>query len=128
MREARLGAAGIRIDHRALARFEGVGGHSTGIGFTDGAVLPCDAAFFYIGQRPRSELAQQLGCALTTPAYPAHVGHVRADQHQRTSLPDVFAAGDVASPYDTVAVAVAQGQIAAIAINRSLQAPVQRLG
>ena len=124
---ARLDAAHIPVDRRRLVRFEGDGERLSGIHCADGATIPCAAVFFYIGQRPRSELAAQLGCALITPEHPVQVGHVVVDRHQRTTVPDVFAAGDVAPPYETVSVAIAQGQIAAIEINRSLLDPVQRL-
>ncbi len=83
-------------------------------------LVPCEAAYFYLGQRPRNELAQQLGCKLTDS------GHIEQDRRQRTSVEGVYAAGDIAPPDETVAVAIAQGQVAAITINRALYGPEQR--
>lgn len=79
---ARLAAVGIGLDPRRLTRFKGDDGRLTGIRFADGALLPCQAAYFSLGQRPRAELAQQLGCALTAR------GHVEQDRRQRTSVPE----------------------------------------
>lgn len=117
---ARLAAVGIAVDHRPLARFEERAGRLRGIRFADGDELPCETAFFSIGQRPRSELARQLGCALD------ERGFIEQDRRQRASVLGVFAAGDVSPPDDTVAVAMAQGQVAAIMINRALHGPERR--
>lgn len=67
-------------------------------------------------------LAKQLGCKLTWN------GHVEPDSRQRTSVRDVYAAGDLAPPDETVAVALAEGQIAAITINRSLYGTERWMG
>ncbi|HEX5414726.1 MAG TPA: NAD(P)/FAD-dependent oxidoreductase [Chloroflexota bacterium] len=104
----------IPIETRPLARFEGADGTLTGVRFRDGTSFPCEVVYFYIGQHPRNDLARQLGCKLNKQ------GHVVQDRRQRTSVENVFAAGDIAPPDETVAVALAQGQVAAIVINRSL--------
>jgi len=104
----------IPVDTRPLGRFEGENGVLTGVRFRDGARFPCQVVYFYIGQHPRNGLARQLGCKLN------EKGRVVQDRRQRTSVENVFAAGDIAPPDETVAVALAQGQVAAIVINRSL--------
>lgn len=43
-------------------------------------------------------------------------GHIRTDLHQRTSVPNIFAAGDCAGPHEIVHVAIQQGETAARAI------------
>lgn len=113
---------GIRVEPRRLVRFEGEDGHLRGVRLDDGSTFRCDLAYFYLGQRPRTELAKQLGCTLN------EKGHVEQDHCQRTSVPGVFAAGDVAPPDETVAVALAEGQVAAITINRSLYEPERWMG
>lgn len=118
---ARLGALGIAVEHRRLARFEGRAERLSGIRLADGEAVACEAAYFHIGQRPCSELARQLGCRLN------EQGHVDNDRRQRTSVSDVFVAGDLAPPDETVAVAMAQGQVAAIVINQSLYPPERRI-
>lgn len=50
-------------------------------------------------------------------------GHVEVDQHQRTALPGVWAAGDVTNQgYPCVATAIAQGAVAAKSIMQELAA------
>ena len=39
--------------------------------------------------------------------------HVRTDEHQATSAPNIFAAGDVAGPHEVVHIAIEQGEAAA---------------
>jgi thioredoxin reductase len=105
---------GIPVEPRGLVRFEGRDGRLTGVRLDDGTGFPCEVVYFYLGQRPRNELAKQLGCRVNS------LGHIEQDERQRTSEPGVFTAGDVAPPDQSVAVAVAQGQVAAITLNRSL--------
>lgn len=118
---ARLQQLRIPIDPRPIARFEGSRGEIRSVRFADGSREPFQAVFFHLGQRPRSELARQLGCILD------EHGHVEQDRRQRTSVDGVFAAGDIAPPDETVAVAIAQGQVAAIVINHSLYPPERHL-
>lgn len=65
---------------------------------------------------PRVELARALGVAL------APDGHVLVSASCETSVPGVYAVGDVASPCGQLAIAVGHGAIAAEAINRELAA------
>ena len=55
-----------------------------------GAELPCDTALVAIGARPAAELLHELA---------APDGGVATDAAGRTALPDVYACGDVASPW-----------------------------
>lgn len=62
-----------------------------------------------------NELAVQLGCKL------GETGHVVADEMQQTSVPGVFAVGDLAHPgAHQVALAAAAGHKAGLACSRSL--------
>ncbi|MGA0609288.1 NAD(P)/FAD-dependent oxidoreductase [Caldimonas sp. KR1-144] len=63
-------------------------------------------------REPRVELALALGVAL------APDGHVLISSSCATSVPGVYAVGDVASPCGQLAIAVGHGAIAADAINR----------
>jgi len=56
---------------------------------TDGTVLEADAVVVGVGVRPRVELAEAAGIAVED--------GVAVDEHLQTSLPGVYAAGDVAS-------------------------------
>jgi 3-phenylpropionate/trans-cinnamate dioxygenase ferredoxin reductase subunit len=57
----------------------------------DGTVLPADVVVVGVGAKPRTELAEAAGIAVAN--------GVVADERLATSVPDVFAAGDVASVY-----------------------------
>jgi thioredoxin reductase len=66
--------------------------------------------------RQRSALASELGAELT------ERGAVDADAFGRTTVPGLYAAGDVASQMPQVAGAIADGARAAAAINDDLLA------
>ncbi|MEA2661381.1 MAG: hypothetical protein QOH08_953, partial [Chloroflexota bacterium] len=72
------------------------------------------ALFLVAGQREQSDLAKQMGCELN--AY----GVVVADEHEVTSVPGVYVAGDASIGEQMVIVAAAQGTIAATKIHASL--------
>ncbi|MCI0643401.1 MAG: CoA-disulfide reductase [Chloroflexi bacterium] len=55
-----------------------------------GEQFPADVVIFSVGARPNNALAQQAGIAL------GPIGAVAVDDHQRTNLPYIWAAGDVA--------------------------------
>jgi len=54
---------------------------------------PCDVVLFGIGVRPEVRLAQAVGVALGA------TGAIATDDHMRTNLPDVYAAGDCAEAF-----------------------------
>ncbi len=71
--------------------------------------IEADGLFVEIGNIPSSNLVKDLVNLSET-------GHVLVDPHQRTSLPGLYAAGDVCeSPYKQIIIAVAQGATAALA-------------
>ena len=111
---AELTRAGIALLTQTVDRFRGSDGLLEALEFADGSTLPVRAAFFNIGQEYQNDIAAQLGCRLEDGEA------VDVDDHLRTSVPGVWAAGDVAGQEQLVAVAVAQGVRAAIDIYRSL--------
>jgi 3-phenylpropionate/trans-cinnamate dioxygenase ferredoxin reductase component len=66
-------------------------GHVTGVGLGDGTTLPADVVLVGIGAVPTVGLAQQAGLVVED--------GVVVDAHLRTSHPDVFAVGDIASAW-----------------------------
>ena len=60
----------------------------------DGRVLPCDILITAIGVRPNTGVLASAGADITRGAV--------VDEHMRTSLPDVYAAGDVANTHNTL--------------------------
>lgn len=79
----------------------------------EGETLACDALFFRPQQRQVSIVAG-LGLALTAD------GHVRIDENFKTSMPGVYAAGDLAGPYHGALAAASAGSKAAHSINHEL--------
>ena len=64
------------------------GGRVERVWTSDGRMLHADVVVVGIGVRPSSELAEAAGLAVAN--------GIEVDEHLRTSVPDVFAAGDVA--------------------------------
>ena len=62
----------------------------------DGSRLPADLVIMSVGVKPNSELAGAAGLAL------GPRGHIRVDEHLRTSDPAIYAAGDAVEVIDPV--------------------------
>ncbi|MEX2273930.1 MAG: NAD(P)/FAD-dependent oxidoreductase [Vicinamibacterales bacterium] len=111
---ARLTAGGVRIEQRPIARLVPNGGHLERIEFADGQSLPCDALFAHPRQR-QGDLVRSLGLVLD------ETGYVQIDAVQReTSVPGIYAAGDLASAVQGALVAAASGVQAATRLNHAL--------
>jgi thioredoxin reductase (NADPH) len=74
-----------------------------------------DVLYSALGATPRAELARMLGARLDAK------GAVVVDTHCETSVPGLYAAGDVVSALDQIAVAVGHAAIAATAIHNRLR-------
>lgn len=79
-----------------------------------GDTLPCSLAFFSIDHRPNNDLATQIGCQLS------EGGCVDVDRDGATSVPGVYAAGDLTPGVQLIPNAVAKGAAAAILCAQSL--------
>jgi thioredoxin reductase (NADPH) len=78
------------------------------------SVIEADGVFIYIGMRPGTKL-------FVGQVELDEQGYIVTDRHQRTSVPGVFAAGDVQSPaFRQVVVAAGSGAVAAIEAERFL--------
>lgn len=76
------------------------------------------ALYSAFGLQVRSRLATALGAGCDTQ------GYLSVDDHQQTSVPGLYAAGDVASGLNQISVAVGGAAIAASAMHLSLGLPV----
>jgi thioredoxin reductase len=85
-----------------------------GVQMDDGCVVPRDALFVPPRFVPNSGLLGGLGCDVDA------AGWVIADQTGRTSVPGVWAAGNVIDPRAQVITAAGAGSAAAIALNADL--------
>ncbi|MEU5696326.1 NAD(P)/FAD-dependent oxidoreductase [Actinosynnema sp. NPDC020468] len=111
----RFAARGVRVVDGEVARVVERDGRVRGVEFADGRSEPRDVVF--VGPRfvPRDGLLTGLGCA-------AENGWVVVDAGGRTSVPGVFAAGNVVSESAQLANAVGAGSAAGIALNHHLLA------
>lgn len=111
--EARqLDAIGVQVVSGQASHLLGEPGSLDAVALRDGGVLPCQAVFIAPPQRPNDSVLRSLGCA-TDPA----TGLVAVDQFGQTSVPGVWAAGNVVAPTAQVITAAGAGSASAIAIS-----------
>ncbi len=89
-------------------------GEISGIDLDGGMHLDCQRLYFAIGQYPADDLGAQLKCKRD------ETGRIEVDDRNRTSVTNVFAAGDVTPSPQIAIAAAAQGAISSIAIHASL--------
>jgi thioredoxin reductase len=109
-----LVARAIGIVERPIASLVIEDDRLTGIELSDGHVVPRAALFVPPTFVPHSGLLTRLGCQVD------EQGWVVTGQYGATSIPGVWAAGNVANPRAQVITAAGEGSSAAIAINADL--------
>ncbi len=112
---ARLQRHDVRCHESPIEQVVAEGGELSGVRLASGELVALEALFVHAGQEPRNALAAQLGCQLDAR------GTIEAGSKQQSNLPGLFIAGDLAVDVQAVAVAVADGYRAAVAINRELR-------
>lgn len=111
---ARLHAAGVRIETAPVARLARSGDRLEAVELADGTAVSCDALFAHPPQR-QVALIDALGLALD------EGGMVRIDPMTReTSIPGVYAAGDLTTRAQAAILGAAAGMEAAARINAEL--------
>ena len=105
----------IPIREEKIARFEGKDGHLDTIVFTDGQVLARTAIYLRAPQRQCSKLPKLLGCEIEN-------GFVKVNDFGQTSIPDVYAAGDMITPMQSLPYAAFSGTRAGAFLNHELLA------
>ncbi|GAA1778914.1 NAD(P)/FAD-dependent oxidoreductase [Agromyces lapidis] len=119
--EARAGllARGIEIEERAVAEIlADERGSLRGIRLDDGTELASDAIFAGPAPEPNDPVLRQLGADRA--AHPMGGEFAAVDAMGRTSVPGVWAAGNVTDPRSSVPYAMAAGSMAGAAINADL--------
>ncbi|HUF31030.1 MAG TPA: NAD(P)/FAD-dependent oxidoreductase [Gemmatimonadaceae bacterium] len=117
----KLAALGIPVRTERITRLINDSGAVRELEFVRGDAIQCDRIFFSIGHGPADDLAEQIGCERD------REGMIVVDDAGRTSIPNVFAAGDIVPGPNLGIAAAAQGAIAAAAINKSLMPEGRRL-
>ena len=109
-----LRRAGVRIDPRPVVGLRAEAGRLASVCFADGSELRRDALLVATPLEQRGPLVADLGVALTD-----H-GAVQVDAAGRTSVPGVFAAGDLVGSRPSITAAMASGTMAAVAVHHSV--------
>lgn len=114
----RLENANIAVIHDHIRAVEGTDGLMTAVITRGNQRLVLDSLFSIQGANPETSLARQLGVRL------ASSGWIDVDSEQKTSVPGVYAAGDVTALHShQVTAAVHEGAQAASAANYFLYPP-----
>lgn len=105
---------GIPVRTEALVRIEGTDGQVERVVFEDGSSEEFQAMFFHIAYGPGSSLPAELGCEAN------EEGILQVDEDFETTVPGVYAAGDIVHGSKLAIRAASDGTRAAIGIYRSL--------
>ncbi|HEX2206974.1 MAG TPA: NAD(P)/FAD-dependent oxidoreductase [Longimicrobium sp.] len=112
----------IRVREDVIERLEGEGGQLHHVVYHDGSAEDFDALFFHIASGPGSSFAADLGCEAD------EEGILEIDREHATTVPGVYAAGDITPGSRLASRAAAEGIRAAIGIHKSLIPDDRRLG
>jgi thioredoxin reductase len=112
---------GIGVNQKAITALEGADGKLERVFFHDGTSENFDALFFHVACGPGSTLPQDAGCAVDDE------GIVQVDNDFATSVPGVYAAGDITPGTRLVIRAAFEGTRAAMGIHKSLIPDEERI-
>lgn len=108
---------GVVMEPEPVVDLIGEGTSLSAVRLGNGTERPLDALFIAPVSRFNSDIPERLGCAIEQ----GPLGSiVTVDDMKATSVPDVYAAGDITRMGHTVTFACADGVMAALAIHRSL--------
>ncbi len=79
--------------------------------------IKADAVFIAIGYEPNNEIAKKLGLEMDSE------GYIKVDDKMRTSMPLVYAAGDITGGLKQIVVAVSQGSVASLSAFEDIANP-----
>ncbi|WP_045219814.1 NAD(P)/FAD-dependent oxidoreductase [Desulfonatronum thioautotrophicum] len=103
--QSRLQQAGIPVIQNKIARLEGADGLAA-VRYVDGGQDAVAGLFIAMGQAGTSDFAISLGLVMRK-------HFIEVDDHQRTNIPGLFAAGDCVGRFLQISVAVGEGALAA---------------
>ena len=110
----KLAEHNIPLRTEPIRRIEGADGELTKILFKSGPDLPRAGLFFSTGCRQASDLPERLGCKRN-----AKGGILMDPDTEESNVSGVYVAGDASRDVLLVAVAIAEGAQAAVAINKA---------
>jgi thioredoxin reductase len=109
-----LTASGIQVISTKIHSLIGKQGWLRAIRFIDNHQIACEALFFDTASASQSQLAQSLGCRMSSK------GAIHCTGYEASSVPGVYAAGNIVRDVQLSIVAAAEGARAAFGINRAL--------
>lgn len=112
--QEKIQALNIRIIYEPIQTVTIIDNKITALNFSANKNYRFDTIYSALGAEIRSDLAVKLGAK--------HLPNkcLRVDEHQQTSVPGLYAAGDIVASLNQISVAMGQAAIAATAIHRSL--------
>jgi thioredoxin reductase len=111
--KTRLSEADIHLEQRRITQLAAREGHLDRIHFEDGAPLPLEVLFARPRQR-QTAIVHSLQLALDSG------GYVQLDEQRCTSIPGIYAGGDLVTPMQSATFAAATGVHAAAMLNHQL--------
>lgn len=114
---AKLTKRSVTLERAPVTALLGDAPALAGVRLADGRELPVQALFVGSRVEPVDGLADALGCAWDAgPLGP----HLRVDAFKQTTVPGVFAAGDLSQPMHSVPLAMASGLLAGVGAHQAL--------
>jgi thioredoxin reductase len=110
---ARLAATGVRVETRPIARLVGTDRQLAAVELVDGTRVPTEILF---ARPPQRHLPVVERLELTLDA----AGFVKLDDLRQTSIPGIFAGGDLVTPQQGAILAAASAMQAAAVVNHGL--------
>jgi thioredoxin reductase len=112
---AQLAARGVNIEAESV--IEIAGEHTVTVKLANGRLIELAGLFVASLTQPSNRIAQDLGCEIAE----SPVGfYVKTDELKQTSIPGVFACGDLGRAMGSVTFAIGDGAQAGFALHRSL--------
>lgn len=115
----KLAAADIEFVSECVTDVRADGDELIGV-LASGREIPMDVLYPALGCEVRSQLATALGADCN------ELGYVKTDDHQRTRVPGLYAAGDVVNELNQICVATGHAAIAATDIYNTLREEERR--
>ena len=104
---------GIELVEEEAVELVGSRGQLESVLLASGRCLPASLAFFSLAHHPQVDLAVSLGCELDDD------GYIVVDREGQTTVPGVYAAGDITPGLQLVQVAAASGAVAGVGAAQS---------